>query len=113
MWNNDARQWAKWILLTGLAVVGLVMLGMRLRSMPQMGTEPRVFKTVDALFTAITSHDEVRLEECDKRLHSYREADQLPRKAALFLDGVIAEAKAGKWQSAGRTLYDFMLQQRR
>ena len=57
--------------------------------------------------------DCVMSEQCEKRLHSHREAGKLPESPAAFLDGIIAKARAGKWDSATERLYDFMLAQRR
>ena len=113
MWNSDTRQHA---IRAAIAVLGVAMIfgiGVWLRPAPQIGSDPHVFKTVDALFTAITSHDRSRLDECEKRLHNYREAEHLPVKAATFLDQVILQARSGAWQPAARKLYDFILKQRR
>src|SRR5438045_887834 len=41
---------------------------------PQMGADKDVFATVDALFTAITAHDEKQLSLCEQRLKGYFEA---------------------------------------
>jgi hypothetical protein len=83
------------------------------RRTPQLGADEEVFRTVDALFTAVTARDEKLLEECERRLHGYRDAGRLPRGAARELDRVIARARAGRWQSAAERLYDFMRAQRR
>lgn len=78
-----------------------------------MGSDGTVFRTVDALFTAVTAHDTKRLDACERRLHEQRDAGRLPASAATTLDGVIATARAGKWDDAAKTLYDFMQGQRR
>lgn len=80
---------------------------------PQMGVDDQVFHTVDALYTAVRSRDEKRLDGCAQRLRSYRTAGKLPSSAADYLDKVIAKARGGNWQSATESLYDFMLAQRR
>jgi hypothetical protein len=95
-----------------LAVVGTVLLLRILNSQPQMGSDPEVFKTVDALFTALTSRDPNRLDDCERRLNSYREAGQLAPAAAKILDRVVEQAREGEWEPAARRLYDFMLAQR-
>jgi hypothetical protein len=84
-----------------------------MRSPPQMGADEEVFRTVDALFTAVTSRDERRLGECEQRLHTYRDAGRLPAGAADYLDEVIARARSGRWESAAGRLYEFMKDQRR
>src|SRR5207302_9977325 len=95
------------------AVAGLLFLVQALREPPQVGTDEEVFATVDALFTALTSRDDSRLDDCDERLLAFREADELPAKAADHLDAVIQQARSGQWEPAAKRLYDFMYRQRR
>ncbi len=101
-------------ILCGLtAIVAVVVLLQSLKSPPQIGTDEEVFATVDALFTALTSRDDSRLDDCEERLLAFREADQLPAKAAEYLDAVIQQARSGQWEAAAKRLYDFMYRQRR
>lgn len=95
------------------AVVGICFLVQAFRAPPQVGTSEEVFTTVDALFTAITSRDEGRLDQCESRLLALREAQELPAQAAEFLDAVIDQARSGQWEPAAKRLYDFMYRQRR
>jgi hypothetical protein len=80
---------------------------------PQMGADEEVFKTVDALFTAVTARDEKRLGECEQRLNALKDAGKLPKDAAAYLDNVIHKARDGRWQAAAEKLYHFMKAQRR
>lgn len=102
-----------------LIVIGLILAGVvvvvvwALRTTPQIGPDAQVFRTVDALFTAVTAKDENRLGECEQKLRVYREAAKLPSEAADELDGIIRKAKSGSWQTAAERLYDFMQGQRR
>jgi hypothetical protein len=96
-----------------LVVVSIVLLVWGLRRPPQMGTDEEVFKTVDALFTAVTARDEKLLTHCEQRLTTYKEAGSLPPKAAAHLDGIVRQARAGRWEPAAQSLYDFMIAQRR
>ena len=80
---------------------------------PQMGADDEAFKSVDALFTAVTARDEKLLGRCEQQLHACRDVGKLPEAAATHLDGVIRQAKAGRWDSAAERLYDFMRAQRR
>jgi hypothetical protein len=80
---------------------------------PQMGADAEVFRTVDALYTAVTARDEKLLQQCERRLGRLREAGKLPREAADYLDAIIATARQGRWQPAAERLYDFMIAQRR
>ena len=102
------------VILLGLValavVVGLAAYWIRA---PQMGTDEDVFNTVDALYTAVRNQDEKRLSECEQRLKSYRATGKLPPDAAETLDGIIAKARSGSWETAAERLYDFMKAQKR
>jgi hypothetical protein len=78
-----------------------------------MGADEDAAKTVDALFTAITARDEKLLGDCEKRLRAHHEAGKLPKAVSAHLDGIIATARAGRWQPAAERLYAFMAAQRR
>lgn len=80
---------------------------------PQMGADEELFRCVDALFTAVTSRDEQRLADCERRLAQLKNEGRIPVEASTYLDGVIRKATAGRWESAAQTLYDFMRAQRR
>jgi hypothetical protein len=84
-----------------------------LRSQPQLPASDEVYNTVDALFTAITAHDQARLTACEQRLTKYESAGHIPAAAAKRLTSVINSARAGEWDSAARRLYDFIQGQRR
>ncbi len=99
------------IVLAVLAVAGVV--AWNWREPPQMGADEGVFRTVDALFTAVTGRDERRLGDCEQRLKGYRDAGKLPPDAADALDAIIRQARSGRWESAAERLYAFMMVQRR
>ncbi len=80
---------------------------------PQMGSSEEVFNTVDALYTAVRNRDEKRLNECAERLNGLKAKGELPESAAKTVEGIIAEARGGGWDSAAKNLYEFMLAQRR
>ena len=100
-------------LLGALVLVGAGRLWLGFRSQPQLPPSDEVFKSVDALFTAVTSRDESRLAACEQRLQGYKEAGRLNKSAWKRLGGVIAQARAGGWDPAAHALYDFMQGQRR
>ncbi len=79
----------------------------------QLGPDEQAFAAVDALFTAVTARDERLLGQCEQRLRGLRAAGKLPGGAADFLDGVIGQARDGRWESAAEKLYAFMKGQRR
>lgn len=107
------RRKAVYAVGTVVTIVVVVAVIAGLRRPPQMGADEGVFRTVDALFTAVTARDERQLGECDQRLRGYREAGKLPEGAADYLDGVIGQARDGDWEAAAKRLYEFMSAQRR
>jgi hypothetical protein len=114
--TSERRRRAGYVILAlvGLAVAaGAVALYFHLSRPPQMGAGREVFETVDALYTAVRSRDEKRLEECARRLEGCRRAGKLPADAADHLDRIIRKARSGSWQTAAERLHDFMLAQRR
>ena len=113
--RNDLAKRARILLfaLGSLAVGAVLWLLVWLARTPQMGADEEAFHTVDALFTAVTARDETLLAQCEQRLHAHRDAGKLPGEASDYLDGVIAKARDGRWQSAAEQLYQFMKVQRR
>jgi hypothetical protein len=101
------------VALGSLALVVVVIIWLAWRSPPQMGADEEVFRTVDALFTAVTGRSPDRLGTCAARLQSHRAAGKLPAAAADHLDTIIEQARGGNWEPAAQRLYDFMKSQRR
>jgi len=100
--------------LVGLvAIVGVAIAVSYFNRAPQMGPDEDVFRTVDALYTAVRMNDAARVADCEKRLGDYRHAGKLPKGAADALARVIAKTRDGRWDSAAESLYEFMLAQRR
>ena len=104
----------KWIVVTAFVLSAIVFASVLwFRSPPpQLDVDERVFKTVDALFTAIRSRDLSRMEDCDRRLKTYREEGRISDAAAGSLDDIIQQARGGQWEPAAKRLYDFMRGQR-
>lgn len=103
-------------LIAGGIVAAIVLIGAWYywpRTPTQMGADEEVFTTVDALFTAVTAHDEKLLLQNEQRIKSLKDSGKLPEGAAAYLDGVIADARGGDWQPAAEDLYWFMKGQRR
>ncbi|HEY6565866.1 MAG TPA: hypothetical protein VIY86_15395 [Pirellulaceae bacterium] len=83
------------------------------RTPPQMGPDEDVFRTVDALYTALRMRDSARVSRCAARLQSYFEAGNLPEEGFSYLADVVRRSQAGEWDPAIRSLYRFMRAQRR
>jgi len=95
----------------GLAFVAWLLIGWF--RPPQMGADEKVTRAVDALFTAITARDEKLLAECEQRLLGLKQAGKLPKDASAYLEKITRKARAGAWEAAARSLYDFIRAQRR
>lgn len=102
-----------WLLAAFLILFGSWFAWSRWDRTPQIGTDEQVFKTVDALFTAISTRDPSRLESCAKRLSAHKGSGRLPGPSAALLDSIIDEARGGQWKTAAERLYATMLSQRR
>ena len=79
----------------------------------QIGADPEVFKTVDALYTAVSLRDPKLVDPCLATLKSLHDAGKLPGDALSTLEGMIEEAKGGAWEDAQTRLARFMQGQRR
>lgn len=102
-----------WLLAGALMLFGGYMAWSKWDRTPQIGADERVFKTVDALFTAMTTRDPKRLEQCATFLAEHRRAKLLPEPSAQLLDSIVVEAREGKWENASQRLYAVMLSQKR
>lgn len=79
---------------------------------PQIGPDEEAFKTVDALYTAVSAHDAPQLERCEADLKRLQSEGKLPEDAYRSLDSVVVDARARRWEPARQRLRDFMLAQR-
>ena len=100
------------LIACGLLLGGVVLIYFLTRP-PQMGTSEEVFRTVDALYTAVRMKDDAKVTDCERRLHAARDKGELPADAARSLDDIISTARGGGWDAATERLYQFMLAQRR
>ena len=94
--------------LVGVAVVALLAWWLWNPTPPQMGADKEVMSAVDAFYTAVTSRREELLNACETRLHKLRDENKLPTESAAFLDGIIAQCRAGDWEPAAKKLYRFV-----
>jgi hypothetical protein len=94
----------------GVAAAGLLLYGSwyAWSRPPQVGGDKESIKIVDALFTAVSSHNQTRLAKCEEDLHALRDQGKMPRKASDYLDGLIGTARGGNWKAASHQLFDFM-----
>ena len=95
------------------AAAGAAWLYMIFLQPPQIGVDEQAFSAVDALFTAVTGHNEKLVSDCEQRLHELTDQGKLPQDAADYLDEVIKMCHAGQWDPAAKRLYGFMRAQRR
>ncbi len=96
-------------MLASFLVVGLGGCG----GPPQIGVDEESFKSVDALYTAISLRDQKLVDRCDGRLRELKDGKKLPEAAGTSLDAIIVKARGGKWEDAQTRLGEFMRGQRR
>lgn len=95
-----------------LACAASIFLAIRGRP-PQMGADEEAFRTVDALFTAVTARDAKGVTDCETRLRACAAAGRLTPEAAEWLGETVTSARGGDWKGAADRLYRFMQAQRR
>lgn len=79
----------------------------------QIGPDPEVFKTIDALYTAVSLREPKLVDDCLEALASHRQAGKLPDDAFSSLEAMVDDAKGGAWENAQTRLSRFMQGQRR
>jgi hypothetical protein len=103
---------AVWGVFGAAALVLVAALVLRRGDPPQMGGDREVFRAVDALYTAVTAREPRLVDRCEADLTVLKESGKLPADAAGALAGVVAKARASKWQAAAEELTWFMKGQR-
>ncbi len=79
----------------------------------QIGPDREAFKTVDAMYTAVSLREPVQLGRCEATFRALKSAGKLPEPAYNELNSIAEEAKGGHWESAQLRLHDFMQGQHR
>jgi hypothetical protein len=108
---TNRRSWA--IAAAGVMLAIVCIFAFWQRAPAQLANDESLFKTVDALYTAVRMKDAARVVECEKRLAEAHAAGRLSEAAWHQLEVIIDETNAGNWQPAAESLYAFMLGQRR
>ena len=94
-----------YVILTAL-VVGLSVWGWAAwTSVPKFKANEDALKTIDALFTAINSHDEKRIANCKTQLEKHAQRGNLSPQAMTVLAKCCEQATSGSWEDAARRLY--------
>ena len=79
----------------------------------QVGGDPQAFRSVDALFTAVSLRDPDLVAAERARLRTLAESGTLPDPAWKTLDSIAEEATTGDWTASQDRLRRFMRGQRR
>src|SRR5262245_1035512 len=100
--NQEMRRLAVLGAMAALAVIGC--------GSPQIGPDDEAFKTVDALYTAISLRDPAQTERCAKTLTALHDTGRLPDNAYRRLETIITRAHGdpSSWEKARVALRDFM-----
>jgi hypothetical protein len=105
--GSTAMRRRRWVATGVLAALVLAGCGA-----PQLGPDREAFKTVDALYTAVSLRDPAQLERCGSELKKLLDDGKLPEAAYRSLEGILVDAREARWEPARRRLRDFMLAQR-
>ncbi len=91
--------------LAGAVVLALVLGWMTWMRTPQLEASEEAIKTIDALFTAINSHDEKRVSACKDQLNKHTSNGKLSPRSMIELAKCCEQANSGQWEVAARRLY--------
>ncbi|RUL87765.1 hypothetical protein [Tautonia sociabilis] len=80
---------------------------------PEMGADEEVFRTVDAMYTAVSLRDVGQLSRNAEAIDRLHREGRLPDAAHRALGRIVDRAEQGDWEAARSRLRDFMLDQRR
>ncbi len=104
------------IFLIGLAAVIVVLLaGVAWHwysTPPQLQASPEAAKTLDAMFTALTSRNPDNLSACMQRIEQYSHEGKLSASAAAELRACHELATGDAWEQAAKRLYWIIYEQR-
>ena len=92
-------------ILAGLVVSVLVWGWLSWTSVPKFNANEAALKTIDALFTAINSHDEKRIAACKTQLEKHVRDGKLSPQAMIELAKCCELATSGSWEDAAHRLY--------
>lgn len=93
------------IFLAGLVFLLLVWGWVKWITVPQLEASDKALKTIDALFTAINSHDEKRVVSCKNQLELHTSNGDLSLQAMIELNKCCEQAISGSWENAAQRLY--------
>ena len=78
---------------------------------PALLASPEAKKTLDGLFTALTSRDEIKLATCMKRIEVQFAEGKLSEKAVNEARSCCKMAQADSWEKAAKRLYWLIFEQ--
>jgi outer membrane protein assembly factor BamD (BamD/ComL family) len=78
---------------------------------PSAVNSPEAERSVDALYTAVTSRRPELLDQCEQRLQQLLTEEKLTQTAHEELAEIIQQARQGEWQAAAETLDSFIRNQ--
>jgi predicted negative regulator of RcsB-dependent stress response len=104
--SNEGRARKPWLIVAGLLLALLSCWAwMSWTRVPQFQATPEAIKTVDALFTAITSRDAERMAACKAQLTLHTSNGKMSPQAMKELEACCEQASSGEWETAAKRLY--------
>jgi hypothetical protein len=102
------RTWSRLWIGLGIGTLGLAILGWMMSGPPQLQADEDVLKSLDGLFTALTSKSTPRLVKCEERLTELHAQGKIANSSWKQIVGFMESAKREDWESASRGLYRFI-----
>ena len=79
---------------------------------PQLKYDDQVFRSLDAMFTAVTARSNSKLNDCGHRLETLHDEGRIPEAAWNRISKCRELAHRGEWDTAARSLYQLIESQR-
>lgn len=109
--SGQRKPWLWPSLLAGLTLFLAIWWWATWVSVPKLDAAPEALKTIDALFTAINSHDEKRIAICRSKLEDHARNGKMSNRAMAELAKCCEKATSGSWDDAARRVYHIILNQ--
>lgn len=92
-----------------IVVLVALLIFWKLFAKPELKASPESLKTMDAMFTALTSKDSQRLEFSLVRLRNFQEQGQIDAQSMKTIEHCrVLAIEQGQWQTAAETLYELV-----
>ena len=110
--ENSLRSYTVVVALIGVVLFGGWLAWRYYTVPPQLQASAAATKTLDALFTALTARDSVKLKACMERIEGHSAAGHIGTKGLAEVRHCSQLAEKGAWEEAAKRLYWIVYDQR-